>query len=136
MSPRKPENRSQLPEPTGAELDLLQVLWKQGPCTVRQVHDVLQRDNPVAYTTVLSILQIMFQKGLVTRDDSERAHVYAAALSQQQAQRRFVSKLVQQIFGGSSTELIMQALGSGKPANPDEIARIRSRLDELQGRDK
>jgi predicted transcriptional regulator len=125
-----------LPEPTTAELELLRVLWQHGACTVRQVHESLARDNPVAYTTVLTTLQIMFQKGLVKRDDSERAHVYAAALSQRQAQKRFLGKVLQRVFEGSAAELVMQALGSGRPASAEELAMIRARLNELEEKHK
>ena len=136
MSPRKANQASTPPEPTEAELEILRVLWQHGECTVRQVHDSLARDNPVAYTTVLTTLQIMHQKGLVKRDESERAHVYAATLSQRRAQKRFLGKLLHRVFEGSSTELVMQALGSGKPASSEELAMIRARLKELEEQQK
>ena len=132
MSPRRPNPATRLPEPTEAELQVLRVLWQQGNCTVRQVHETLSRDNPVAYTTVLTTLQIMHQKGLVKRDASERAHVYAAGLTQRHAQKRFLGKLLDRVFEGSSAELVMQALGSGKPATQEELAMIRARLNELE----
>ena len=134
MSSRKNPVHADLPEPTEAELALLRVIWQLGACTVRQIHENLTRDNPVAYTTVLTTLQIMHQKGLVKRDESARAHVYAAVLSQRQAQRRYLGKLLQRVFEGSSVELVMQALGSGKPASSDEIAMIRARLNEIEGK--
>lgn len=136
MSPRKAAQASNPPEPTEAELDILRVLWQHGDCTVRQVHESLARDNPVAYTTVLTTLQIMHQKGLVKRDESERAHVYAAILSQRRAQKRYLGKLLHRVFEGSSTELVMQALGSGKPASSEELAMIRARLKELEEQHK
>ena len=136
MSPRKAVQASIPPEPTEAELDILQVLWQHGDCTVRQVHESLARETPVAYTTVLTTLQIMHQKGLVKRDESERAHVYAATLSQRRAQKRFLGKLLHRVFEGSSTELVMQALGSGKPASVEELAMIRARLKELEEQHK
>jgi predicted transcriptional regulator len=132
MAPRKPNPVTNQPEPTEAELSLLRVLWQHGDCTVRQVHELLARENPVAYTTVLTTLQIMHQKGLVRRDESERAHVYSASLSQRRAQKRFLGKLLHRVFEGSSTELVMQALGSGKPASAEELAMIRARLKELE----
>ncbi len=131
MSPRRPV-QVQTPEPTEAELEVLRVLWQQGDSTVRQVHDVLSQDNPVAYTTVLTTLQIMHQKGLVRRDVSERAHVYAAALTQRKAQKRFLGKLLHRVFEDSAAELVMQALGSGKPTSAEELAMIRARLNELE----
>jgi predicted transcriptional regulator len=132
MASRRHTPLLNLPEPTEAELEVLRVLWQQGDCTVRQVHEILSRENPVAYTTVLTTLQIMHQKGLVKRDASERAHVYAASLSQRRAQKRFLGKLLERVFEGSSAELVMQALGSGKPASAEELAMIRARLNELE----
>jgi len=136
MPPKRTPQSQVMPEPTEAELSLLRVLWQQGACTVRQVHESMARKNPVAYTTVLTTLQIMYQKGLVKRDDSERAHVYAAALSQRQAQKRFLGKILQRVFEGSAAELVMQALGSGRPASADELAMIRARLNELEEKHK
>jgi BlaI family penicillinase repressor len=135
MSPRRPV-QTQQPEPTEAELEVLRVLWQLGDSTVRQVHEVLAQGNPVAYTTVLTTLQIMHQKGLVKRDASERAHVYAAALSQRKAQKRFLGKLLHRVFEDSAAELVMQALGSGKPASSEELAMIRARLTELEEQHK
>lgn len=135
MAPRKPSAASGLPEPTETELEILRVLWRLGPSTVRQVHTALERHG-LAYTTVLSMLQIMHQKGLVNRNESQRAHVYAAALSRRQAQGQMLGKLLQRLFDGSATDLVMQALGSAKPASAAEIERIRARLDELEGRKK
>ncbi|MGB9429782.1 MAG: BlaI/MecI/CopY family transcriptional regulator [Gammaproteobacteria bacterium] len=132
MSPRNTPISTNLPEPTEAELEVLTVLWQRGPSTVRQVHDALLVHSNLAYTTILSMLQIMYQKNLVSRDDSERAHVYAPALSKHQTQKQILGKLLDRVFGGSATELVMQALGSAKPANPMEISKIRARLDELE----
>ena len=136
MSSKRRNEPSGLPEPTEAELEVLRVLWQTGATTVRQVHEALAGTNPLAYTTVLTTLQIMYQKGLVRRDESERAHVYSAALSQRQAQKRFLGKILQRVFEGSSAELVMQALGAGKPASAEELARIRARLKELEERHK
>lgn len=136
MSPRQPQTRVSAPrEPTEAEHELLRLLWRQGPMTVRQLHDALPRRNgETAYTTVLSTLQIMHQKGLVERDESERAHVYSAAISQDQAQQQLLGKFLHRVFEGSTTALVMQALGSAKPATMEEIEKIRARLDELEGK--
>lgn len=136
MSSRRPAPSQQLPEPTEAELEVLRVIWQQGDSTVRQVHEILSRQHPVAYTTVLTTLQIMHQKGLVKRDASERAHVYAASLSQRKAQKRFLGKILDRVFEGSSAELVMQALGSGRPASNEELAMIRARLNELEEQQK
>lgn len=139
MSPR-PSHAQQAfatPEPTEAELDLLRLLWRLGPMTVRQVHDALPpRNGETAYTTILSTLQIMYQKGLVSRDESERAHIYSAEISQNQAQQQLLGKLLHRVFEGSTTALVMQALGSAKPATMEEIEKIRARLDELEGQGK
>lgn len=124
------------PEPTQSELEILNVLWESGATTVRRVHEALLLHDELAYTTVLSMLQIMYQKGLVTRDDSERAHIYKAALSRRQTQRQILTKLLHRVFEGSATELVMQALGSAQPASLSEIHKIRARLDELESKRK
>ncbi|MGA9853853.1 MAG: BlaI/MecI/CopY family transcriptional regulator [Gammaproteobacteria bacterium] len=131
MSPQKAPASTSLPEPTETELEILNVLWQLGPSTVRHVHEALQRHG-LAYTTVLSMLQIMHQKGLVNRDDSERAHIFKPALSKNQTQRQILGKLLNRVFEGSATELVMQALGSAKPASAEEIRKIRALLDELE----
>jgi BlaI family transcriptional regulator, penicillinase repressor len=131
MKPHKAYTTAILPEPTESELEILTILWQLGPSTVRQVHESLERHG-LAYTTILSMLQIMHQKGLVNRDDSERAHVFKPALSKHQTQRQILGKLLQRVFGGSSTELVMQALGSAKPASTEEIRKIRALLDKLE----
>ncbi len=117
------------PRPTDAELAILRVLWDRGPSTVRQVHGVLERDRPTGYTTVLKLLQIMIEKGLVLRDESERTHVYRARLSEQQTQRQLVRDLVDRAFDGSAAKLVMQALAT-KRASREELDEIRRLLDE------
>lgn len=134
MALQKSSMTASLPEPTQSELEILNVLWQSGPSTVRHVHEALLQHDELAYTTILSMLQIMYSKGLVTRDDSERAHVYKPALSRHQTQRQILTKLLHRVFEGSTTELVMQALGSAKPANIREINKIRARLDELEGK--
>lgn len=122
-----------LPRPTNAELGILRVLWALGPSTVRRVHEFLQGEKAtVGYTTVLKFLQIMHGKGLVERDDSERAHVYSAQLSQDAAQRQLTRFLVDNVFDGSSSQLVMQALGGGGRASAEELAEIRSLLERLE----
>lgn len=118
--------------PTNAELEILRVLWQRGPSTVRDVHAAVERDVPVGYTTILKLLQIMTDKGIVTRDASARTHVYAAAVSQATTQRRMVSDLMRRAFGGSTLALVQQALSSS-PASPQEIKQIRRLLDDLKG---
>jgi BlaI family transcriptional regulator, penicillinase repressor len=116
------------PRPTDAELAILRVLWEQGACTVRQVHEALSRERPSAYTTSLKMLQIMTDKGLVRRDVSDRTHVYEARLSEEQTQRQLVRDLVDRAFGGSASKLVMQAL-STKRATPEELSEIRRLLE-------
>lgn len=119
------------PRPTDAELAILRVLWERGPSTVREVQEELNRTRPTGYTTVLKLLQIMTEKGLVTRDDSRRTHVYQARLAEEQTQRQLVSDLLERAFGGSSRKLVMQALAA-KGASDTELAEIRQLLDELE----
>lgn len=124
------------PRPTDAELAILRVLWDQGSATVRQVHDVLSRERPTAYTTALKLLQIMTEKGLVRRDESERTHVYEARLSQEQTQRQLLRDLLDRAFGGSSSQLVMQALATRR-ASAEELTEIRKLLDaSREGKDE
>ncbi|HMP79872.1 MAG TPA: BlaI/MecI/CopY family transcriptional regulator [Pirellulaceae bacterium] len=120
-----------LPKPTEAELAILQVLWDRGPSSVRQVQDVLETERGTGYTTTLKLMQIMFEKGLLTRDDSNRSHIYAAAVSRHKTQRRFVKEMLDQVFAGSARQLVMQALAARK-STPDELNEIRKMIDELQ----
>ena len=120
------------PRPTDAELAILNVLWAQGACTVRDVHERLSQDRDMGYTTVLKLMQIMFEKSLVTRDDSQRSHVYKARQKEQTTQRMLVTDLLTRAFGGSTEKLVMQAL-SAKKASKQELAEIRRLLNELEG---
>jgi len=108
------------------------VLWEQGPSTVRDVHDILNRARAAGYTTILKLMQIMTDKGLVRRDERARTHIYEAALGRTQVQRELLSDLVERAFDGSATTLVLQAL-SARRASADEIARIRQMLDEIEG---
>ena len=116
------------PRPTDAELAILRVLWNRGASTVRQVHDVLLRERPTAYTTALKLMQIMTEKGLVRRDERDRSHIYHARLSEEQTQRQLVRDLLDRAFGGSASKLVMQALAS-KRATPEELGEIRKLID-------
>ena len=120
------------PKPTTAELQILHVLWRRGPSTVNQVQPELEHGDRVAYTTVLKLLQIMFEKGLVRRDESTRPHVFRAAIAEAQVKRRFVSDLVDQVFEGSVMSLAMQALSASR-ATPEELRKLRELLDEIEG---
>jgi predicted transcriptional regulator len=125
---------NRLPQPTPAELEILQVLWRQGPGTVRDVHEALRDQHPVGYTTILKLLQIMVEKGSAVRDESARSHVYRAAVSEDRTKRRLVSELVDRAFDGSAAGLIMQAL-SARRVTPDELQQIRELLDAAARRD-
>ena len=127
--PRKP------PKPTDAELAILRVLWRRGPSTVREVWEQLSPKQRTGYTTVLKIMQIMFEKGLLSRDESDRSHVYRAARSEAQTQRQVVGHLLERLFSGSAPKLVMQVLAA-KKATPAELTEIRRLLDEMEGRHK
>ena len=117
-------------KPTEAELTLLNVLWKMGPATVRQIHDVVSLTQKTGYTTVLKILQIMHEKSLVIRDESNRAHVYAAAYSETHTQSSLIKDLISKAFGGSTSKLVMRALDESTSAQ--EIDDIRQLLNSLE----
>lgn len=119
------------PRPTDAELAILNVLWQRGPSTVREVHDELSRTHDSGYTTVLKMLQIMTDKGLVVRDESNRAHVYATRLSEQRTQRQLLGDLMERAFGGSPAKLVMQALSTSR-ASAADLSAIRSMLDQME----
>ena len=123
--------QSKPPKPTDAELAILRVLWEGGPSTVREVWEALNPKQQTGYTTVLKIMQIMFDKGLVTRDESDRSHVYQATRSEGQTQRQVVGHLLERLFSGSALKLVMQALAA-KRATPAELAEIRRLLDEME----
>ena len=123
--------KREIPRPTDAELAILRVLWHEGPATVRQVRDVLERSQPTGYTTVLKLLQIMTVKGLVSRDESQRTHVYRASRSKEQTQRQLVGDLARRAFGGSALELAMQAIATRK-ASVEELAEIRKLIENLE----
>ena len=117
--------------PTPAELEILRVLWTRGPLTVREMHEELGPARDTGYTTVLKLLQIMAEKGLVARDESARAHVYRAVAEETATQKLMVHELLDRAFGGSAAKLVMQALSSRR-ATPEEIAGIRQLLDEME----
>ena len=119
-------------KPTEAELTLLNVLWKMGPATVRQIHDVVSITQKTGYTTVLKILQIMHEKSLVIRDESNRAHIYATANSQTQTQSSLIKDLVTKAFGGSTSKLVMRAIDDS--TSDEEINDIRQLLNSLDNK--
>jgi predicted transcriptional regulator len=121
----------ELPRPTDAELDILTVLWSRGPCTVRDVHEEIAARRPAQYTTVLKLMQIMADKGLVLRDETQRAHVYSAARPREWTQRQLAGDLLHRAFGGSARSLLMGAL-SARKASRKELEEMRRMLDEYE----
>lgn len=119
------------PRPTEAELAILQIIWQAGPATVRQVNDVLNTQREVGYTTTLKLMQIMTEKGLLTREKSGKTHIYQAAAKREATQKVLLDRFLTNTFGGSAMQLVLQALGNGK-TSPDEIEQIRAYLDQLE----
>lgn len=118
-------------KPTDSELEILQVLWEKGEATVRDVHEELIETKDCGYTTTLKLMQIMFEKGLVIRDDSSRTHIYQANVSREATQQQLVNKMVNALFSGSHSQLVMQALGSHTPSK-QELDEIQQLLDRYK----
>lgn len=127
-----PQPTVDTPKPTEAELNILRVLWERGSCTVRQVHNELYGDDGAGYTAALKLLQIMHCKGLVERDDSQRAHVYRAAVNKQRTQSRYLADIVQRLFNGSTSQLVLRALGNHPEASRAELKEIRELLKKIE----
>jgi BlaI family transcriptional regulator, penicillinase repressor len=125
--------KKNLPRPTAAELEILRALWRLGPATVRQVHEVLNAEKPCGYTTVLKFMQIMTAKGLLIRDESRRSHCYQPRVPAENTQRQLVADLLERVCGGSAEKLMMHAL-SAKKISPEELARIGKLLEQWEGR--
>jgi BlaI family penicillinase repressor len=119
------------PRPTDAEIEILHVLWDRGALTVRQVHEHLSRTKQSQYTTTLKQLQVMTEKGLVVRDESERSHVYRAAVARDRVQRQITTHLIDRVFGGSARGMLMQVLGSQK-VSKKELGELRDMIDEFE----
>ena len=124
--------KKKLPRPTDGELAILRVLWRRGPSTVRKVMEELNRVQETGYTTVLKLMQIMMEKGLLVREESARTHVYEPAVTEERTQRQLIGDLLERAFSGSSKNLVMRAL-SAKKASREELAEIRRLLDEMEG---
>lgn len=122
-------------KPTESELEILQILWEDGPSTVRHVHERLAASKDAGYTTTLKLMQIMHDKGLVKRDTKSRSHVYEALVSQEKTRKMMVDRMIKTLFKGSSSSLVMQALGHHK-ATAEEIRNIKQYLNELENRNK
>jgi predicted transcriptional regulator len=118
-------------KPTESELEILQILWKKGNASVREVHEELLVTKEAGYTTTLKLMQIMHEKGLVKRDDSIKTHIYQPAVSKEKTQKHLLNKMIDTLFGGSPGELVMQALGNHK-ASAEELEEIQKMLDNLK----
>ena len=127
--------RGQQPRPTDAELEILSVLWQRGAATVREVHDVLGARKELLFSSVLKLMQIMMEKGLVERDESQRAHLYRPVAAEDETQRQLLADLAERAFGGSATKLVMRALSSGK-SSAKELHEIRAMLDAFERGDE
>ncbi len=119
--------------PTDKELAILTILWNNGPSTVRQVNEEMNKQQRTGYTTTLKLMQIMTEKGLVVRDDSKFQHVYKAAVSEEKTQKQVVGHMLEKVFSGSAEKLVMRAL-SAKKVSANELAKIRKMLDEMEGK--
>ena len=118
-------------KPTASELEILRVLWTRGASTVREVHESLSEKKDLGYTTVLKLLQIMTTKGTVRRNETQRAHVYEACLPAEQTKRQIAGDMLQRVFEGSASQLMMHAL-AGRKSSPEEITELRRMLDEYE----
>lgn len=120
--------KTNYPEPTESELEILQILWQKGSATVREVHDVLEKQKDVGYTTTLKLMQIMVEKGILDRDTTQRIHVFKPLIPQSSVEANLISKLRQKIFSGSASRLVIGALSS-EPVSEQELEEIREFLD-------
>src|SRR5215216_7003794 len=120
-------------KPTESELEILQILWERSEATVREVHEELSKTKDAGYTTTLKLMQIMHEKGIVKRDESMRTHVYQSAVNKEKTQKHLLSKMIDSLFGGSSTQLVLRALGSGEQkVSADELEKLQSLIDNLK----
>ena len=129
MNQDKPEQNKKS-EPTKAELEILHVLWAKGPSTVRFVHDQLSQQRPIQYTSILKLMQIMTEKGILKRDESQMKHVYQAVEGEQKTKDHLLNRFVESVYQGATGQLVMQLLGNKKPSK-DELASIRRILDQF-----
>jgi len=118
-------------KPTERELEILEGFWRKNCATVREVHEELSKTKDVGYTTTLKLMQIMNEKGLVKRDQSTRTHVYQSAVNRENTQKHLLNKMIDSLFGGSSTQLVLQALGENK-ATPEELEKIQNLLNNIK----
>jgi predicted transcriptional regulator len=124
-----------LPKPTDSELEILQILWENGSCTVKKVNEILNEKKETGYTKTLKMLQIMYEKNLVERNEDERSHIYSASVSQSDMQKILLDKLLETAFSGSAASLVMQALGNSIPSK-DELKKIKELLNKIEREQK
>ncbi|MBC9931875.1 BlaI/MecI/CopY family transcriptional regulator [Chitinophaga qingshengii] len=122
-------------KPTDSELEILSILWEKGPRTVREVHDILSATKDAGYTTTLKLMQIMHEKELLERDTSSKTHVYKAAVSQEKTRQQLLNKMIDTVFGGSASSLVMQALGQHRSSDA-ELEKIREYLAAIEKQEK
>jgi len=127
--------KKQLPKPTEAELEILQIIWGLGPSTVKSVNQIIRKTKEVGYTTTLKLMQIMFDKGLVNRIRDGKTHIYESAISQEKTQRQLLDKFVEAAYQGSAMNLVMQLLGNRK-SSKKELEQIRDYLDKIESDQK
>jgi BlaI family penicillinase repressor len=120
-------------KPTDSEVEILSILWELGPASVRDVHDILSRKKDAGYTTTLKLMQIMLQKGLLERDETNRSHVYKAAVNKEQTQKQILKRMIDQVYNGSAAQLVMQALGKHE-TSPDELEQIKAYLEKIENK--
>ena len=124
---------SQFVKPTDAELEVLHILWNNGANSVRFVNEKLSENREVVYTTTLKMMQVMFEKGLLTRDDRARTHIYTSAVPQAETQKKMLNQFVENTFKGSAMQMVMQALGNHK-ASDDELSEIKALIEKLENK--
>lgn len=118
-------------KPTESELEILSILWEKQTATVRDVHQIVQLTKEVGYTTTLKLMQIMHEKGLVTRNETSKTHIYTPNLSKDKAQEQYMSKMIKTLFSGSTSQLVLQALGKHKPTSQD-LKEIKNLIEQLE----
>jgi BlaI family transcriptional regulator, penicillinase repressor len=119
-------------KPTESELEILNILWQRNEATVREVHEELAKSKDVGYTTTLKLMQIMNEKGLVKRDESMRTHLYQSAVNKEKTQKHLLNKMIDSLFGGSSTQLVLQALGTEQKLSAEELDKIQTLINNLK----
>lgn len=122
-------------KPTESELEILGILWEKGPSTVREVHEILERSKEAGYTTTLKLMQIMHEKSLLKRDTSSKTHIYEAAISQESTQQQLLNKMIDTVFNGSASQLVLQALGNHR-SSKEELDKIKQYLNDIEDQQK